>query len=322
MTLEVLAPGLLTTVQDLGRPGAALYGVPPAGAMDPFALMAANALVGNDWGEAALELTVAGPTLRADADCVVAVTGADLEPHVDGRPVPTWWSILLRRGAVLEFRGRRWGARAYLGVAGGIAVPVFLGSKSTYLPGGFGGLDGRPLRAGDRVPVGPPSGDLSLLAGRFLPPERRPPYGADPVLRVVLGPHRDRFTAAGLAALLDGAYTVKPSSDRMGYRLEGPPVEHVCGADVVSHGLPLGAVQVPGDRQPIVLMADHQTTGGYAVVGVVATVDIPLLAQCLPGDTVRFRAVDVAEAQQALRERIAGLRLSDDPSVESLRWAR
>ena len=317
MALEVLEGGMLTTVQDLGRYGYERYGVPVAGAMDPFALQAANVLVGNSLDEAALEMTIVGPTLRATASCLIAVAGADLSFRVNGRPLPLWMAIFVRRGWIIELGERKRGCRAYLAVAGGIDVPPIMGSKSTYLRGGFGGFQGRALRGGDIIPVGQTAFHLPSLAGKEFPPDRIPGYSDTPDAHVVLGPQDDYFTEAGITAFLSSEYKVSPISDRMGYRLQGAEIAHTvpCGtarcqgrADIISDGIVLGAVQVPADKQPIVLMADRQTTGGYPKIATVISADIPLLAQCMPGaSTVTFKAVAVEEAQARYREMMEAL---------------
>lgn len=303
MALEVLEGGLLTTVQDLGRYGYQRFGVPVAGAMDPFALQAANILVGNDLSEAALEMTIVGPTLRATESCLIAVTGADLSLRVNGRPLPSWMAIFVRRGWIIEFGQRKSGCRAYLAVAGGIDVPPIMGSKSTYLRGGFGGFKGRALKEGDLIPTGQPAFHPLSLAGKEFPPNRIPKYSDTPEVHVVLGPQDDYFTEEGIATFLSSEYKVSPTSDRMGYRLQGPEIAHKGGADIISDGIALGSVQVPADKQPIVMMADHQTTGGYPKIATVINADIPLLAQCLPGSSmVTFKATTVEEAQDRYRE--------------------
>ncbi len=315
MGFEVLDGGLSTTVQDLGRYGYERFGVPVAGAMDPFALRAANRLVGNPPGAAALEITVSGPRLRVTEKCLIAVTGADLGLRVRGRSLPSWMAVFVRRGWEIEFDGRRSGCRAYLAVAGGVDAPPIMGSRSTYLRGGWGGFEGRPLARGDVLDFGLDSTavDLAGRAGRSFPTEHAPPYSDRPEIRVVLGPQcpqdasgGDHFTERGVATFLSSAYSVGPASDRMGYRLVGPPVEHRGSGEIISEGVPLGAVQAPPDGQPIVMMADRQTTGGYPKIAVVIGADLPLLAQCLPGQSeVRFRAVSVEEAQRAYRKMMA-----------------
>lgn len=305
MALEILEPGLLTTVQDLGRFGYQRLGLPTAGAMDPFALRAANVLVGNPPEAAGLEITLLGPKIAFTEGCAVAIAGGDLGPRLDGRDVGGWKRHLVGPGAILDFSGRRSGARAYLAVSGGLAVEPWLGSRSTYLMAGVGGLEGRALRTGDLLPVGK---SVMSMSRPSIPPDRRPLYSSEPTVRVVLGPHADRFTEGGIAVFLSGSYQVTPSSNRMGYRLEGPRISHTRGPDIISCGIPLGGIQVPGSGQPIILMADHQTTGGYTMIATVIQADIPLVAQSLPGERVRFRSVDLEEARDALGLEESGIR--------------
>jgi antagonist of KipI len=305
VSLEILEPGLLTTVQDLGRFGYQRWGIPTAGAMDPFALKAANALVGNPPNAAGLEITLLGPRLAFSEGCAIAITGAELGPRLNGREIESWKRQLVTPGSILEFSGRRSGARAYLAVSGGIDLEPWLGSRSTYLMAAVGGFDGRALRAGDRLPIGRSA--LSLTRPS-IPPDRRPPYTSEPTVRVVLGPHADRFTEEGIDSFLSGSYQITPSSNRMGYRLEGPKIAHTRGPDLISCGIPLGGIQVPGSGQPIILTADHQTAGGYTMIATVIQADIPLVAQCLPGERLRFRAVGLDEAREALLRQEAMLR--------------
>ncbi len=295
-------------MQDRGRIGYQRYGVPVSGALDTFALRAANLLAGNDDGDAGLEMTVLGPRVRFGADTWFAIAGADLAPTLDGQPVPSWQRVRAVGGSVLSFQGSRDGMRAYLAVAGGIDVPRLMGSRSTYLKGEFGGLGGRPLRAGDELHTlgGPREGELDEveLPGSFVVPE----YGHDHRIRVVLGPQSDAFTEAGVETLLGSEYKISVQSDRMGYRLDGPAIEHVSGPDIVSDGTALGAIQVPGNGQPIILLADRGTTGGYAKVATVLSVDIGRIAQAMPGDAIRFEAVSVEEAHAILAGQEAALR--------------
>jgi antagonist of KipI len=216
--------------------------------------------------------------------------------------MPLWTSVFVRKGALVEFDARQGGCRAYLAVAGGIAAPHVMNSASAYLPGGFGGYAGRALRAGDALPIGPARGHFPTLAGRSILPEHRPNYGPHPTLRVVLGPQDDYFTPGAIKDLLSQEYTVSTTSDRMGLRLQGPPLTHLGAKEIISSGVALGAIQVPPNAQPIVLTADRQTVGGYPVIATVIRADIPLLAQCLPGEShVRFRVVTVEEAQSIYR---------------------
>lgn len=299
MRFEILKPGLLTTIQDLGRFGYQQFGVQVAGAMDRLSLVVANRLAGNPDYLAGLEVTLWGPTVRVLSDGVVAIAGADLSPTLDGKPLPMWRTLAVRAGQTIEFGARRSGARAYVAVRGGIAVPVVLGSRSTHARSHTGGLAGRTLARGHVIEAGPPP--AGPLREREIPSRHRPVYGTDMRLRVVLGPQQDHFRPEAVETFLHARYTVSPQSDRMGYRLEGPPLAHLRGADLVSDATPFGAIQVPANGQPILLMADRQTTGGYPKLAVVASVDLPLAAQLAPGDGIRFRALPVADAQEAYR---------------------
>jgi antagonist of KipI len=300
--LVVVDPGLLTTVQDRGRPGYQRVGIPPSGPMDRGAFVLANRLVGNPDDAAGLELTLRGPRLEVRRATVLAVTGAEMGLTVNGRAAPAWTAVAVEPGDVVAFRMATGGCRAYLAFAGGLDLPPALGSCSTYLRGRLGGVEGRALQKGDTLPLGPPRPPLAPRPGRTVPPARRPSYPAEVDCRVVLGPQDDRFTAAGVRALLDGPYEVTPQADRMGYRLKGAVIEHARGHDIVSDGIPLGGIQVPGEGQPIVLLVDRQTTGGYTKIATVIGPDIARIAQTRPGQRVRFRQVTVAEAHLALAE--------------------
>lgn len=298
--IEVQDGGLLTTIQDLGRHGYQRYGVPVAGAADGRALRAANHLVGNAPGAVGLECTVSGPTLVALRPILAAVTGADLGAVVErsdlGRfEVPPWSSFLLRPGNVLRFDGHRSGARAYVAFAGGIDVPEVLGSRSTYLTAGFGGLEGRALRPGDRLGLLSPARQVS--PGLRWPREREAGE-SETSIRLVLGPQDDYFTEEGLATLASSVFTVATASDRMGLRFEGPPLEHR-KRDFVSDGIMLGGIQVPPNGLPILMIADRATMGGYPKIATAALADLSRLAQLLPGDRVRFRIVSRTEARAA-----------------------
>ena len=301
--LEVVQPGLLTTVQDLGRWGYQRYGVPVCGALDPVSLRIANILVGNHDSLAGLEMTGVGPSLRFTEDAIIAVTGAELGPQIDSKPVPSWESVRVPGGSTLSFSGPLDGLRAYLAVAGGIDVPPVMGSRSTDLKSGFGGLNGRALDAGDSLPIGPSSfsdeWSLSTLPTSI---SRQPTYGQTFEIRIVMGPQDGMFTATGIGVLLTSEYTVSTDSDRTGCRLDGPAVSHVRGPDIVSDGTALGSIQVPGSGTPIILLADRGTTGGYTKVATVISPDIGLLAQAMPGAKIRFAVVSVEEAHDILRE--------------------
>jgi len=304
--LFVADPGLLTTVQDLGRLGHQRVGIPQSGPMDRAAFVIANRLVGNDDGAAALECTIKGPRLEVRQAAVVAVAGAPMGFTVNGQEAPPWTAVGVRPGDVLGFHMASAGCRAYLAVAGGIDVPLVLGSRATYLRGRLGGLGGRALQKGDALPVGVPAGG-PLHGGRTVPAALRPAYPAERECRVILGPQDDRFTPDGIRAFFEGPYDVTPQADRMGYRLKGPTITHARGHDIVSDGIPLGGIQVPGEGQPIVLLADRQTTGGYTKIATVIGVDIGAIGQTRPGQRIRFRQVTLAEAHAALADEAAWL---------------
>ena len=300
--VEVVEPGLLTTVQDVGRAGVRRYGVSGAGALDPVALAEANRAVGNAEGAAALECTVAGPALRFVAPASFAVAGADLgavlhRADLGAWPVPPGMRVRARPGNVLAFEGRRRGCRACVAFAGGVDVPLVLGSRSTDLAGGFGGFAGRALREGDVVPLGRPRPDAPARDG-----SRRPAAdGEVATLRVVLGPQDELFTDAALRVLLESEYRVGESSDRVGCRLQGPALTHRGAGEIPSEGMLPGCIQVPPDGQPIVMGADGPTTGGYPKIATVIRADHPALAQLVPGvSRVRFAAVTVEEAVAAM----------------------
>ncbi len=313
--LLIELPGLFTTVQDLGRPGLARFGVTRGGALDREAFILGNRLVGNSPDAAGLECTLSGPAIRFELDQVIAITGADLGAELDGAPIPRWEPVLAPAGSRLSFAAapRGPGARAYILSAGGIGTEPVLGSRSTDLFGHFGGVEGRPLQAGDRLPVGAPSAPADRLLRRRLaidPPE----YGSQIEVRITLGPQEDRFTEAGLAAFLGSAYRVTSKADRTGIRLDGPRIEHVTNADLISEGIAHGAIQVPGDGQPIVLLAARQTVGGYVKIATVIGADLDALAQLRPGGEVRFAPVTVEAARSATLA--ARQRLGADTVIE------
>ena len=301
--IRILEPGALTTVQDLGRLGHLRYGIPPSGPIDHVAFVVANRLVGNPDGAAGLECTVLGPRFGAETPCAIAVSGAEMPVTINGAEAPAWTTLTLKPGDVVKLGAARAGVRAYVAFSGGIDIPPVLGSRSTYLRGRLGGLDGRALRKEDQLPLLPAP----------LPPRRRarPSLVADfhlePEIRVVLGPQADRFTEEGIRTFLGSDYEMLPQSDRMGARLRGPRIAHVRGHDIISDGIALGSIQVPGDGHPIALLVDRQSTGGYTKVATVCSFDIGRLGQVKPGHRLRFRAIDLAEAQRTLREWRAAL---------------
>ncbi|MFP5409683.1 MAG: biotin-dependent carboxyltransferase family protein [Gammaproteobacteria bacterium] len=302
--IEVRQAGLCDLVMDLGRPGHGAQGVPAGGAADPAALAAANRLVGNDPDAAALEIVLAGPDLAFPAGAVAALAGARFDAaRSSGVPVAWNETLVLAAGETLTLGAAVAGARCWLAVRGGLAVDPVLGSRSTFLPGGWGGLAGRALQSGDRLPVGPVTGEVRLLRAQAPAIKREAP------LRVVAGPQIGGFDDAGLAAFFGGSFRVDPASDRRGLRLTGPRVRHA-QPELPSQGVLPGAIQVPPDGQPIVLGWDGPVTGGYPVIATVIGVDLPRLAQLRPGDAVRFVTVELETAR--------GLATQDPWRIEEL----
>jgi antagonist of KipI len=289
---------MLTTIQDSGRWGYQSCGVPVAGPMDPLSHRLANALVGNDRGAATLEVTLVGPELEFEDERVVAVTGADFEITLDGKLAQTGAPFMVAPESRLRFGRRRRGARAYLAIRGGVAVPPVLGSRATHVISAMGGLGGRSLKAGDRLPLG--VADVARPTATALADPVVPLPGQPARLRVLPGPQADAFAADAFEALQSAAYTVGQQSDRMGFRLEGPRLAHARGADIISDATPLGVLQVPASGQPILLMADRQTTGGYPKIGTVISADLPVAGQLGPGDTIVFSVCTPREAMAAL----------------------
>jgi antagonist of KipI len=296
--LRVLQPGILTTIQDLGRPNAVASGVPAGGAMDRFAHSAANLIVGNDRGAATLECTLTGPRLAAIRSCVIAITGGDL-----GASIPMWTAVELAAGDEVSFAGRRTGARSYIAIGGGVVGDRWLGSASTNLMCARGGMHGRALVAGDVISTGewhdPP------VAGRTLAEQLRPDY-ADRSLRLIRGPHYPRLTHESQRELWSATFTVNPSSNRIGYRLDGPLLD-APGEELLSFPVLAGVVQLPSGGQPILLGADNQTAGGYPVIATVASAWMPTAAQLAPGDGLRFAETSIEDALSARASQRAAL---------------
>ncbi len=312
MAIRVKSPGLLTTVQDTGRFGEYAIGMPPSGAMDVFSYQVGNYLVGNEEGAAGLEITYFGPELEFTEDTVIAVTGAEMPPKINGEEAPTWEALGVKSGDVLGFDYLRNGARSYLAVAGGIDVPLFMHSRSTYTLIGLGGYEGRALKEGDELGVGE-AGDRSDRLGMAVADQQIPRYSRETELRVIIGLASYRLTEESMEEFLGTTWTVTPDADRVGYRYRGGELKFVereqpagAGADqanVVDFGYPIGSIQVPGGVEPIVLMNDAVTGGGYATIGTVISADRDKLAQSKTNDKTRFRSVDLQEALAAREER-------------------
>lgn len=298
MTLTIAKPGILTTVQDLGRVGHRSFGINPAGAMDRTAVRLINILLGSDDNAAVLEMHFPAPEIRFGADCVFALGGADLDAHLAGRAVLPWRLHLARKGDVLKFNGRSSGFRCYLGVTGGLRVEKWLESSSTNLAAGFGG---RRLAAGDEIELNDP---VNYLPGTGLGVSRSliPRYSEFPTVRITPGAEFGLLAPDARERLLSDGFAVSDRSDRMGYRLAGPPLSLAEPLELLSSAVDFGTIQLLPDGQLIILMADHQTTGGYPRIAHVARVDLPLLAQLGPGDKVWFQPVTLPEAESLILE--------------------
>lgn len=299
---EVLEPGILTTIQDLGRYGFSQFGVPPSGALDTFSLRIGNLLVGNSEEEACLEVTIMGLKLKVAREVTIAITGGDLFPTLNGEPLDMWRTHLLVEGDVVAFKKVRAGCRAYLAISGGFVVPKIMGSKSTYLSGRFGGLEGRRLRRGDVLYTSDIPAPLDKLGLRF-PSDWIPSLGKAILLRVIPGPQDHHFTKNGFETFYSTSYQVTSHCDRMGIRLEGPKIERRPDVEdsIISEGLISGAIQVPGDGKPIIILTEL-VTGGYTKIATIISTDLPKVAQLKPGDRVRFEPISIEEALLLLRE--------------------
>ena len=307
MSITILSPGLLTTVQDFGRIGYQQFGVPVSGVVDPRAMSIANILVDNPEDEAVLECTMLGPQIRFNAPNAIAITGGDLGPTIDNQPIPNYAAIRVEAGQVLRFAGLRSGCRAYIAFAGGLDIAPVMGSRSTYMKAKIGGVEGRKLQKDDVIKFRKPNPDLRGLNIRHISPEFVPRL--EYKLRVVLGPQDDMFTEHGIETFLSESYLVTPEFDRMGCRLDGEIIEHKGeSGDIISDGIAFGAIQVPTAGKPIIMLSDRQTTGGYTKIANVISADFRILAQLKAGDRVRFAQVSVAAAQDALLTQRAALK--------------
>lgn len=299
---EILEPGVLTTVQDLGRYGFSQFGVPPSGALDTFSFRVGNLLVGNQEEEASLETTIMGLKLKALREVVIAITGGDLFPTLNGESLEMWRTHLLVEGDVVTFKKIRSGCRAYLTLNGGFILPKIMGSRSTYLSGRFGGFQGRALKRGDILYAldRPPS--LNKLGLRF-PSDWIPSFEKEVILRVIPGPQNHHFTEKGSQTFFSSAYQVTPQCDRMGVRLEGPKIERRPDVEesIISEGLISGVIQVPGDGKPIIILTEL-VTGGYTKIATVISTDLTKVAQLKPGNQVRFEPISIEKAHHLLKE--------------------
>ncbi|KYG26783.1 5-oxoprolinase subunit C family protein [Priestia endophytica] len=314
MSLRVIKQGLLTSVQDLGRRGFQKYGVIVSGAMDSYSLRIANLLVGNDENEAGLEITLMGPLLQVEKDCVVAITGGDLSPAVNGEAIPMWKPIFVKKGSTIKFGQCKRGCRAYLTIKGGFQLEKVLESKSTYLRGEIGGFKGRALKEGDELHFAHvlnerPSflsqniGEGAITSQWSVHYEKFVPIANNDSIRVVHGSQFDFFSSKSQQEFTEKPFKVSTQSDRMGYRMEGPSLQLKEAKELLSEAVSQGSIQVPPDGNPIILLADRQTTGGYPKIAQVITTDLPLIAQKKPGESVTFTYVSLKEAEKLYLEK-------------------
>lgn len=300
MGIRVLKAGMLTTVQDLGRNGYQSQGFSVAGVMDVRSFKIANLLLDNPENEAVLEFTLIGPTLQFTSDTIIAITGGDFQPTVNGEPAPMYTALYMKRGDILKFGSARTGSRGYIAFSSYLDIPVVMGSRCTNLKSKIGGYKGRKLKDEDYIGFRIKRRYLPYFLSRKLDLDE---FDEEEVtLRVVMGPQDDMFTKQGIHTLLSETYTVTSDFDRMGCRLEGPFIASKNGSDIISDGIAFGSIQVPAHGKPIVLLADRQTTGGYAKIATVATVDLPKLVQRKTDHKIRFKAITVEEAQKLYLE--------------------
>lgn len=297
--LEIISPGLFTTVQDSGRYGYQSYGIPVSGAMDMYAYKMANYILGNSESDAVLEATISGPRILFRSTMEIALTGGDMSPSLNGDMVEMWRSIEVKPGDVLSFGELKSGARTYIAFSGGLDIPLTMGSRSTYARGEIGGYLGRQLHEGDKLKVFRKAGLDGGSFSKRLNPLYVPEYSKEKQVRVVLGPQKEYFSDRGIETFLCSEYRCTAQIDRMGYRLTGPKVESISGTDIVSDGIAFGAIQVTNGGDPIIMMSDRQTVGGYAKIACVVYDDLSKIAQSKSGDRIRFKSVAIEEVQRA-----------------------
>ena len=303
MGIRVLKPGMLTTVQDLGRTGYQSQGFSVAGVMDVRSFKIANLLVDNPENEPVLEFTLIGPTLEFTSDTIIAITGGDFNPTINGEPAPMYTAIYMHKGDILRFGSAVTGSRGYISFSSYLKVPTVMGSRCTNMKSSIGGFKGRKLQADDYIMFRIKRRYLPFFLSRTLKPDEMDQEQV--TLRVVMGPQDHMFTKQGIQTFLNSVYTVTNEFDRMGCRLDGPFIASKNGSDIISDGICFGSVQVPSHGKPIILLADRQTTGGYAKIATVASVDIPKLVQRKTDNKVRFKAITVHEAQKLLLDEMA-----------------
>jgi biotin-dependent carboxylase-like uncharacterized protein len=293
--------GPLSTVQDSGRFGYQKFGMPTAGAMDKYSYKIANLLVDNKEDEAVLEYTLKGPKLKFGNDAIIAITGAESIVKVNGEKIKMWQSHYIEKDSILEILPAQKGLRGYVAFKSGFDLPKIMGSKSTYLRGNLGGYEGRKLKNGDILKINKKLSRKNYVF-KSLDKKHRPDFSQKKI-RVILGPQDDCFTQNGISKFFNSEFKISTQADRMGYRLEGPEIEHKNGADIISEGIAEGSIKVAGNGKPIIMLADSQTTGGYTKIGTVITTDIDIVSQKRPGDLISFEKLDLKKAQKLLEKR-------------------
>lgn len=307
--ITIIKPGLLTSIQDLGRYGYQKFGVIASGVMDPLSHRIANILIGNSEKEPTLEITLLGPVIKFEKDAVISICGGDLSPSINGESVQLWRPVFVEKGSLLKFGSIKKGCRAYLAVAGGFEIPMVMGSKSTYLRGGIGGFNGRALKSGDQVQIGFSNSFIHYFkkqtenssfieAAWSITPDLIPDYAVDVTIRVTKGRQFDMFTNESQEAFFNEPFIVTNQSDRMGYRLSGALLALRKPHEILSEAVNFGTIQAPAEGNPIVLLADRQTTGGYPKIGQIISVDLPIIAQAKPGDRLHFTEISHEDSQR------------------------
>ena len=298
-SIKVKHPGLCTTIQDIGRIVYQQFGIPVSGVMDEYAFTVANYLVETDKNNAVFEIPFFGPTLEFDFDVTIAITGAEIQAKLNGQDIALWRTINIKKGDILTLSTMKSGARSYIAFAAEIDVPVVMGSKSTLLKSKLGGFEGRQLKMGDVINFKNPK----ILSKRnILDKKYIPEYKHEQKIRIVAGPQDDYFTDDALKTMAKNKYQITKDTDRMGMRLAGAEINHKDKADIISDAAVFGSIQVPGNKQPIILLADRQTTGGYTKIATVIKSDLPKLAQMLPNDSIEFSLIEIEEAQKEYRK--------------------
>ncbi len=304
--INIINPGLFSTIQDMGRTGFQEFGMPVSGAMDRYSMMLANYLAGNDLAEACIEATLIGPEIEFESETAIGICGAEVQALINGEAVDSLKTILCKAGDTLSFEYFKAGTRVYIAFGGGIDVPLVMNSKSTYIRAKIGGLEGRNLTANDSLNI---ANEAFNIRVREISADLLLNMKANPEIRVIAGTEIQAFSIASISNFLTSTYEVSPESDRMGFRLNGNKIGHQYGADILSSGISRGAIQIPGHGQPIIMMADHQTVGGYTKIANVITTDLPLVGQMKPGDSLHFKEVRLDEAHELLHARQHRLRI-------------